>query len=86
MNNSFNDLKLTLNQSDIDAILTIIGKGCREKTKNRLRSILTYGKSTIPAYGIFSRLYRDESGAWDYCAGQSYIDEIRTLRECILNG
>lgn len=86
MNNSFNDLKMQLTESDIDAILAIIGKGCREKTRNRLRSILTYAKSTIPAYGIFNRLYRDDAGAWDYCAGQSYTDEIRTLRECILNG
>lgn len=86
MNNSFNDLKMQLTESDIDAILAIIGKGCRDKTKNRLRSILTYAKSTIPAYGIFSRLYRDDTGMWEYCAGQSYADEIRILRESILNG
>jgi len=86
MKNSFNDLKMQLTQSDIDAILALIGKGCREKTRNRLRSILMYGKSTIPAYGIFSRLYRDESGQWDYCTGQSYSDEIRAIRDCILNG
>ena len=86
MNNTFNDLKLTLTQSDIDAILAIIGKGCREKTRNRLRSILTYGKSTIPAHGILNRLYRMESGEWDYCTGQSYSDEIRAIRDCILNG
>lgn len=86
MQNSFNDLKLTLTEADIDAILAIIGKGCRDKTKNRLRSILTYAKSTIPAYGIFNRLYRDDAGAWEYCAGQSYPDEIRTIRGCILKG
>ena len=30
--------------------------------------------------------YNKENGTWSYCAGQSYPDEIRTLRECILNG
>ena len=79
MENSFNHLKAQLTETDVDAILAIIGKGCREKTRVRLRSILTYGKSTIPAYGIFSRLTKESDGSWDYCAGQSYSDEIRTL-------
>ena len=35
-----------LNESDIDAIVAIVGERCRHKTKARLRSILTYGAST----------------------------------------
>jgi hypothetical protein len=85
MRNSFNDLKPELTENDIDEILAIVGKGCRDNTKKRLRSILTYGRSTIPSYGIFNRLCKESHG-WDYCAGQSYTDEIRTLRECILKG
>lgn len=86
MQNNFNTLKDTLTTQDIDSILCIVGHRCRIKTYNRLRSILTYGKHTIPSYGILERLYRDDKGNWKYCAGQSYPDEIRTLREIILKG
>lgn len=82
---SFNVLKTKLTTNDIEQILTIIGHRCREKTIKRLRSILTYGTSTIEYFGIFERLTRDSTG-WEYCAGQSYNDEIRTLRELILKG
>lgn len=84
--NTFNDLKNELTESDISAILSIVGYRCREKTLRRLRSILTYGPRSIHPYGIFSRLTKLPDGSWDYCAGQSYPDEIRTLRECIIKG
>lgn len=82
---TFNDIKTQLTESDIDAIVSIVGYRCRIKTVNRIRSILTYSPSLIPSYGIFERLWKDEKG-WEYCAGQSYTDEIKTLRDCILNG
>jgi len=83
--NTFNDLKTNLVASDIESILSILGYRCRTKTINRLRSILTYSSSRIPTYWIFQRLTRDESGSWEYCAGQSYTDEIRTIRKLILD-
>lgn len=86
MNNNFNTLKDTLTDSDIDSILSVIGHRCRIKTWNRLRSILTYGKHIIKPYGILNRLYKNDKGEWHYCAGQSYTDEIRTVREIILKG
>jgi hypothetical protein len=86
MKNSFNDLKTSLTESDVDGILEIVGHRCRIKTFNRLRSILIYSPSIIPAYGIFERLTKNDKGQWEYCAGQSYTDEVRTLRQCILNG
>lgn len=85
---NFNNVE-ELKESDIDAITKIVGHGCREKTKQRIRSILTYGRFTIKKYGIFERLIRFESPSgsrWEYVAGQSYPDEIRTLRECIIKG
>lgn len=82
---TFNDLKTNLSESDIESILSIIGYSCRIKTINRLRSILTYSPSLIPNYGIMERLVL-EDGQWHYIAGQSYPDEIRTVREVILNG
>ena len=74
-----------LSESDIDAIVAIVGERCRHKTKARLRSILTYGASTIPNYGIMGRLICDGK-RWKYIAGQYYTGEIKTLRECILKG
>lgn len=82
---TFNELKTFLSEQDIDQIIEIIGKGCRVKTCQRLRSILTYSPSLIPSYGIFERLIR-EDGQWSYIAGQSYPDEIRALKEIILKG
>lgn len=81
--NTFNDLKTSLTEQDIDQIISVIGSRCRVKTINRLRSILTYGPSTIEYAGILNRLMK-ENGTWSYCAGQSYPDEIRTVREVIL--
>ena len=75
-----------LNESDIDAIVAIVGEHCRHKTKARLRSILTYGASTIPDYGIMGRLIFTGEHGWEYIAGQCYPSEIKTLRECILKG
>ena len=74
-----------LSESDIDAIVVIVGERCRHKTKERLRSILTYGASTIPNYGIMGRLIWDGK-RWEYIAGQYCTGEIKTLRECILKG
>lgn len=80
---NFNTLRETLTEQDIDAILAIVGYRCRVKTLQRLRSILTYHPSSIGRYGIFERLIK-EDGVWEYVAGQSYPDEIRTLKDCIL--
>lgn len=81
---SFNQLKTQLTETDIDNLVSLLGHRCQERTKTRLRSILTYSPSRIPSYGIFERLTADFDGNWSYCAGQSYPDEIRTCREIIL--
>ena len=39
----------------------------------------------MPTYGILERLTK-EGEDWSYRAGQSYPDEIRTIREIILEG
>ena len=82
---NFNNQKSNLTENDIDQIISVIGYRCRIKTCNRLRSIITYSPSLIPSYGIFERLIK-ENDRWEYVAGQSYPDELRTLRECILKG
>ena len=82
---NFNDYKLSLTESDIDQLVGIITHRCSEKTKRRVRSILQYGPSLVPIYGIFNRLIK-ENDRWEYCAGQSYPDEVRLVRELILKG
>ena len=85
MQKNFNNQKSKLTAQDIDAIISIIGHRCREKTVNRLRAILTYSPSMIPEFGILNRLILDEHG-WSYCAGQDYTSELKTVRDCILKG
>jgi hypothetical protein len=80
---NFNDLKSNLSPDDIEQVLMIVAHRCRANTWRRLRSILTYGTSSMDSFGIYSRLIK-ENGKWQYIAGQSYPDEIRTLRECML--
>lgn len=74
--------KVGLSESESQSLLVVVGKGCRERTKLSLRR----GIACVPdirSYGIFSRvLFTD--GEAHYCAGQSYPDEIRTVRECLL--
>lgn len=81
---NFNDHKNSLTEKDIDQIIEVIGSRCRVNTIIRLRNNLTFSRAMIPTYGILSRLTK-ERGEWGYCAGQSYPDEIRTVRNIILN-
>jgi hypothetical protein len=82
--NTFNNLKSNLSDQDIDELVSIIGHRCREKTRRRIRGALKYGASRIPMAGILDRLTKEPYG-WQYFAGQSYPDEIRVLRQLILN-
>ena len=82
---NFNNQRGNLSENDIDAIIELIGHRCRVPTIRRLRSMLTYGRDAIPHYGILERLMKDDNG-WSYCAGQSYPDEIKTIRNIILEG
>jgi len=85
MQSNFNNLKATFTDDDINQIVALLGHRCSIKTVNRLRSLITYNASTIPTYGMLERLMK-ENDQWSYCDGQSYIDEIRTIRNIILKG
>lgn len=82
---NFNNHRADLTQDDLDQIIAILTHGCRIKNTQRVRSILTYSASSLTHFGIYSRLIK-EGSKWGYCAGQSYTDEIRTVRELILKG
>lgn len=73
-----------LSENDIDQIMVIVSHRCRIKTCQRLRFTLNHIHE-CKNYGIYSRLVK-ENGKWTYICGQSWNDEMRTLRECILCG
>jgi len=64
-------------------ILDMVGKHCRERTKERLARKLETPLFCWKRYGIYSRIVLNDDGA-EYICGQSWNDEMRTLRECIL--
>lgn len=81
---NFNNTKGNFTTEDIEQILNIIGHGCRDNTRKRLRSVITYSGSVIPNYGILERLIK-EGDTWTYVAGQDYRAEMKILRDAILN-
>lgn len=67
------------------SMLNLFTPRCREKTVTRLRSILQYSFSSLESYGIYGRvIYDPASDSFEYQGGQSYPNEIRTVRECLL--
>ena len=77
-----------LSENDVEQLADIFCKRCRADKWRRFRSCLTYGLGRIENCGIFDRVQCEvsESGerVWHYVAGQSYPDEIRTVRELIV--
>lgn len=72
----------SLTENEIEQMMEIFGKRCQEKTKRMLHRVLTWVPD-IDDYGIYGRVHF-ENGRVSYCAGQSYPDEIRTVRNCLL--
>jgi len=73
----------TLNDKQREAFLSLIGKGCRKNTKEKLALRLQVPLSLWKRYGIYSRVILTDNDV-EYICGQSWNDEMRTLRECIL--
>jgi len=75
-----------LTNEELDKAVEIIGDDCQQKTKDKLsRRLQTL--SLLTRHVIYSRLLFQSDGAQcQYVAGQSYSDEIRTIRQLILKG
>jgi hypothetical protein len=67
-------------KEDIHAMVT---KRCRQETKDKVRRRLELPLSLWKSYGIYHRMTLNDKGA-EYVCGQSWPDEMRTLRQCIL--
>jgi hypothetical protein len=73
-----------LTEQEQASLATLLGKGCQAQTKRRLAHKLSLPLYMYRDYGIYRRVSFD-NGQAEYCAGQSYTDEVRTVRELILN-
>jgi hypothetical protein len=65
-------------------IFSMVGKRCRSHTKARLSRMIDLPLALWEKYGIYSRVTLEDDGA-SYICGQSWNDEMATLRDCILN-
>ena len=84
-NNLTPEIRAALPDSAKDSLVELLTRKCRAKTISRIRSIVNYNLSSTQHYGILNRLMLDvEYLIFSYTAGQSYPDEIRTLREIFL--
>ena len=72
-----------LGEKQIEALVKMIGHGCRKETKNRLWRRLSLPLSLLQNHGIYDRLIITDNGC-DYTCGQSWTDEMRVLRDCLL--
>lgn len=74
-----------LSDQEKSEIFTMTTKGCRAPTKSRVSRFLDLPLSLWKNHGIYSRVTfdRSEKYAVTYICGQSWPDEMRTLRECI---
>ena len=64
-------------------LTAIFGKRCTAGKKGRLYWAFR-ACPNMKSYGIYSRIMFERDGTIHYCAGQSYPDEIRTVRECLV--
>jgi len=77
--------QIPLTDAQKESFYNLISSGCRAKNKEKLyRVIFKDYMYFYRKYGIFDRVYF-VGDICHYCAGQSYPDEIRTVRECLLN-
>ncbi len=75
------DCDIQLTEDHKTAFVEIFGKRCSERTKSRLRTFINYPKD-FDNCGIYERVVFNHHGIpCHYVAGQSYPDEIRTIRK-----
>lgn len=80
---NFNNHRDQLTDQDKEEIFILLSGRLREKNRRLLKTRLDHHLELIPYYGILERIQKESYG-WAYCAGQSYPDEIRTVRNIIL--
>lgn len=78
--------KNTLTEVQKDAFISLFGKGCRAKRVEALRRAIN-SAVFYRDYGIYKRVvFLSTAPYCKYQAGQSYPDEVRTVREAFTKG
>jgi hypothetical protein len=77
------DHQIDLSKNQIDMIVSMIGYRCRAETKSKLQRRLALPLSLLKNHGIYDRLMIGDQSV-EYICGQSWDDEMRTLRECLI--
>lgn len=80
---NFNNSREKLTEDDKEQIFKLFSSRLRADNYNLLRRRIFEHTNMLPYHGIFERIMKEPHG-WTYCAGQSYPDEIRWVRKCIL--
>ena len=73
-----------LSEEHQQALYSLLAKGTHQKTRERLARRIELPLSLWTNYGIYSRVTFVGDGV-DYICGQSWNDEMRTLRKCVLD-
>jgi len=77
--------KTPLTEAEIDAMVALFGARCKPRTKYQIRLACLSVDENLRNRGIYERvLFNDHGQVVSYCAGQSYPDEIKSVRECLV--
>lgn len=72
-----------LSEEDIDNLMQLLTSRCNPRTKYAVRAALR-NIQLEKSHGIYERVVKvPKIGRWQYVAGQSYPDEIRTVRSLL---
>lgn len=80
----FNSDRGSLTDADKQEIFEALAKGLHPHNRSLMYRRIFMNINLIPHHGILNRIMNDGNG-WGYCAGQSYVDEMRTVRKIILD-
>ena len=72
-----------LSEEDIDNLIQLLTSRCNDRTKYAVRSTLE-NIQQAKMYGIYERVAKGPKiGRWQYVAGQSYSEEVATVRSLL---
>ena len=74
--------KGTLTPEQRAEVVQLLGYRCSEKTKDALNRVLRF-TSNLPTYSLYERL--QVVPIVDYCGAQDCTEELRTIRNLLLN-
>lgn len=73
----------TPSQAELNSLISLLSKGRRERTRNRIKSVVNYGLTSAKRYAIYDRVVFEPNGTVRYIAGQDYTAELSTVVECL---